>query len=103
MSNTASMIFLHNYRTGFASTWNYHCSILSESIQGVVFIFFPKESMAKGININIYHGDMCVYDRPKFIAGLTVYGLDSDHTYPRALDKEDRIRNERIKNKRMIL
>jgi hypothetical protein len=59
--------------------------------------------MAKGININIYHGDMCVYDRPKFIAGLIVYGLDTDHTYPRALDKEDKIKNERIKNKRMIL
>jgi hypothetical protein len=54
--------------------------------------------MEKGININIYHGDMCVYDRPKFIVGLSVYGLDSDDTYPRALDKEDR-----IKNKRMIL
>jgi hypothetical protein len=82
MSRTTSMIFLHNYRIGSASTRNYHYSILPGSIQGVVFIFFPKESMAKGININIYHGDMCVYDRPKFIAGLIVYGLDSDHTYP---------------------
>jgi hypothetical protein len=82
MSKTASMIFLHNYRTSSVSAWNYHCSILPESIQGVVFIFFLKESMAKGININIYHGDMCVYDRPKFIAGLIVYGLDSDHTFP---------------------
>jgi hypothetical protein len=43
---------------------------------------------------------MCVYDRPKFIVGLTIYGLDSDHTYPWALDKEDIIKNERIKNKK---
>jgi hypothetical protein len=34
---------------------------------------------------------------------LIVHDLDSDHTYPRALDEEDRTRNERIKNKRMIL
>jgi hypothetical protein len=60
MSKTASMIFLHNYKMGSASAQNYHCSILPESIQGVVFIFFPKESMAKGININIYMVT-CVY------------------------------------------
>jgi hypothetical protein len=43
---------------------------------------------------------MCVYDRPKFLVGLIVYGLDSDHTYPWALDEEDRIKNERNKNKK---
>jgi hypothetical protein len=41
MSRTASMIFLHSYRTGSASAQNYHCSILPKVFK-VSYLYFSQ-------------------------------------------------------------